>query len=872
MSAMLRISCVLGLLALALSTLADPVRAAGPITAEAPEQRDPGKPAPQQAPAERPAATAAAPAASAAAPADPAEPKPYEKVITAEAKTQPGLIKLHTLKTKLYFEIPKAVLDQQLLMVATAAAVPAGADHVGRAINEGVVRFTLKGNRVHFQAVSHEYFSDPARPIVTAVQGAQRDTVLASFAVEAFAPDGAPVIEVTRLFTTEIGDYSARQLLRATALDAARSYVDQTKAFAGSLRIDAVQTYTLMPPTVPPIPGVPLPPPAPARSASTNVAYSIVKLPDQPMMARLLDDRVGFFSLARVDYGSEEHEVKRERMIKRWRLQKKDPSAAVSEPVKPVVWYIDRATPAALVPYVKKGVEAWNPAFEAAGFRNAIQARPFPTREEDPEFDPEDVRYSIIRWVPSPIANAYGPSLADPRSGEILNANIVMYHNILQLLRDWYIAQAGAVDPRAQKLPLPDDLMGDLVAYVVTHEVGHSLGYQHNMKSSSLYPIDKLRDPKWLKEMGHVATLMDYSRFNYLVQPGDGVDAALLIPRIGPYDVFATRWGYTPIPGAKTPADERKALDTWAREQDATPWLRFSSPKSEGADYGELTEAVGDADAVQASTWGVANLQRIVKMLPTITRQTGRDDKALEDLYRAAFGQWSRELGHVVAIVGGYAMHNKHSEQPGATFEAAPRVQQAKAVKFIADQALATPQWLLDPAVTERLRPSEPGALLLAQQRQLLRALLDRTRTTRLQAQSALGGDKAYRLDDMLADLRGGVFAELGRGAPVAPLRRNLQRAYLEVLSERLNGAGPSANDDAKPAVRAELVELKALFAARSRGATDRLQRAHLLALADYSDKALDPKLADPVITSSGAQRPTIDEEGCWPSYAASRD
>jgi len=827
----------------------------------------PNKPA-QDAPAVPAAASASASSATATPAATPDEPKPYDKVVTAEAKSQDGLFKIHTLKNKLYFEIPKAMLEQQLLMVATATAVPAGSDHIGREINEDVVRFTLKGNKVLFQSVSHAYVSDPNRAIAPAVQGSQRDTILASFQVEAFGPDGAPVIEVSRLFNSEVGDFSARQIVRGTGIDSARSYVDESRAFAGSLRIDAVQTYNLMPiPTLPlpPIPGLQAPPPAPARSGSVNVAYNIVKLPEAPMRPRLADDRVGFFSISRVDFGSDEHESKRERLITRWRLEKKDPNAALSEPVKPVVWYIDKATPANLVAYVKKGVEAWNQAFEAAGFKNAIQARPFPSKEEDPEFDPADVRYSIIRWVPSPIANAYGPHLSDPRSGEILNANIVMYHNILQLQRDWYVTQVGAVDPRAQKLPLPDDLMGELVAYVVTHEVGHSLGFPHNMKSSSLYPVEKLRDPKWLKEMGHVATLMDYSRFNYLVQPEDKVDPALLIPKIGPYDIFATKWGYLPVPGAQTPEDEKVALNALVREQDSKPWLRFSTPKGEG-DFGENTEAVGDADAVTATGLGTKNLKRIVKLLPTITLKDAREDKALEDLYRASWGQWSRELGHVVAVVGGYDTQNKHGDQPGAIFAPVPKAKQVRAVKFLSEQLLATPTWLLDPAITERLRPSEPGNLLLNTQRAVLRGLLDRSRLARLQNQEALLGDKAYRADELLADLRAGVFAELSSGAKIQPAHRNLQRAYLELLSERLNQAGSAAGDDGKALVRAELSELRGLLAAKSGATADRVQRAHLSALADYAGKALDPKLAEISAAPAVVIRTGIsDEARCWP-------
>lgn len=833
------------------------------------------------APTPGPAANGAKPTAPTPPPAE-GEPKPYDKVITAEAKTQPGLFKVHQVKGKLFFEIPKELLGRELLMVATATQVPANIDHVGRTINEDVVRFLMKENKVYFQMVSHPNVSDPSRPIASAVDASQRDAVLLAFPVEALSKDGAPVIDVGKLFTSEVGDFSARQVVNANALDSSRSFVDHAKAFAGSVRVDAVHTYTLAPMTIPGFPSMPGQPQPPARSGSVSVAYNIVQLPANPMMARLMDDRIGYFGLSRVDFGSAAHESKREGLIARWRLEKKDPSAALSEPVKPIVWYIDKATPTQWVPYVKKGVEAWNVAFEAAGFKNAVQAKTFPTKEEDPEFDPEDVRYSIIRWVPSPVANAYGPHLSDPRSGEILNADIVMYHNILQLQRDWYITQAGAVDPRAQQLPLPDDLMGDLLAFVVTHECGHSLGFRHNMKSSSLYPVEKLRDPKWLKEMGHVATLMDYSRFNYLVQPEDKVDPSLLIPKIGPYDIFAVKWGYTPIPTAKTSEEEKPTLNAWAREQDTKPYLRFSTPKVELGDYGENTEAVGDADAVVATTLGTKNLQRIVKLLPKTAHQSGQDDRALEELYAASWGQWTRELGHVAVIVGGYDSHNKHSDQPGAIFTPAAKAQQAKAVKFLNDQIFKTPTWMFEPAVIERLSPMDPSVKLLGTQRYVLRTLLDRARTSRLQAQEIAGGDKAYRVADLLTDLRSGIYSEVIAGTKVEPLRRNLQRAYLAQLDERLNaGTGPAlpptltgvaypfgnAMDDTRAVVRGELRGLATLFAAKAATASDRTQKAHLEDLRDLALKAVDPKVAPNLPPAQSPFRSGFAEDTCWPDY-----
>ncbi|MFN7693828.1 MAG: zinc-dependent metalloprotease [Burkholderiales bacterium] len=819
---------------------------------------------------------------------DPSDPKPFDKVITAEAKTQEGLLRVHSLKNKLYFEIPKDLLEQPLLMVANATAVPAGLEHVGRTINQGVLRFVQKQNRVMLQLVTQDAVSAPASPMADAVRQSQRDAILMVFPVETFGKNGAPVIEVTRLFNSEVGDFSARAMVRG-GLDSSRSFIEQTKAFPGSVRVDAVHTYTVGAapmPMMPSLPGMPvMPQMAPARSVSLNLAYSIVELPKQPMMPRLLDDRVGFFSVGRTEFGAGLQEVRRERLITRWRLEKKDPSAALSEPVKPLVWYIDKATPTALVPYVKKGVEAWNSAFEAAGFKNAVQARPYPTPTEDPEFDPEDVRYSVIRWVPSPMPNAYGPHLADPRSGEILNANIVMFHNIIQLQRDWYVTQVGPLDPRAQKLPLPDDLIGELVAFVVTHELGHSLGFPHNMKASSLYPVRKLRDAQWLKTMSHSPSIMDYARFNYLAQPEDKLDPALLIPKIGPYDRFATKWGYAPIPGAKTPEDELPQLSAWAREQDATPWLRFSSPKAEGGDVGENMEAVGDADAVTATTLGQRNLQRVVKLLPALLPQDGKDDRMLEDLYRATWMQWLRELGHVASVIGGYNLQNKHNDQPGAISTPVPRAEQLRAMKFLSDALQTAPQWLLDPAVTQRLRSSETQAMMSAYQRSLLRTLLDPARSQRLIAQEAqarqlpqgaLKGTQSYSFDELLAELRRGVFGEAAGAASFGTLRRSLQRHYVETLVARLNFvslASLSGLDEGQASIRAELRELKPFLSAKA-ASGDRARRVHLHSLVDLIDKALDPRATPAVnplaalLRGAGLQSLTgTDHAHCWPGH-----
>ncbi|WP_415252507.1 zinc-dependent metalloprotease [Thermomonas sp.] len=795
-----------------------------------------------QTPIETPAEAVAAPAPAAppatASPPEATDPKPYGKVITSDAQTQKGLFDVHRVRSRLYFEIPPALLGKPLLMVVNAAAVPPGVDHAGKSLAQEAVRFVLRDNRVYLQAMNHTYVTGDGSANVDAVQAAQRDAILMALNVEAYGRDGAPVIEVSKLFTTEVGDFTARQILKARSLESARSYVNGVRAFPGSLRVDAVHTY--MAPAMLNTPMGPKPAPAsfPARANSIDMAYSIVELPAQPMMPRLADDRVGYFYQDMLNFGGSARPAETERYISRWRLEKKDPNAALSEPVKPIVWYIDRSTPTALVPYVKKGIEAWNMAFEAAGFKNAVQARPFPTREEDPEFDPEDVRYSVLRWVPSNVANAYGPRLTDPRTGEILNANIVMYHNIQQMVSEWYIPQAAPLDPRAQRLPLPDDLMGELVAYIVTHEVGHSLGFLHNMKASSTYPVDKLRDAKWLKTMGHTPSIMDYARFNYLVQPEDGIDPSLLIPRIGPYDVFATKWGYAPVPGARTPQQEKPVLDAWAREQDIKPWLRFSTPNRGSNDRGNLEEAVGDADAVTATGLGIRNLKRLLKLLPKMAIRPGSNDDDLQRLYKVAGTQWTTELRHVVAVVGSYELRTRHGDQPGAVAQMTPRAEQGRAVAFLNQQLFQTPQWWFEPAITERLAPDAASSLIADSQKKILAELLAESRLRSLLVQELNAGVSAYSVQQLLADLRAGILGELAGNEMPTPLRRNLQRLYVDLLAGRARNL--EGGDDATAMLRAELRALRTQFASK-RQSVNLQARAHWSMLFDMADRVFRP-------------------------------
>jgi hypothetical protein len=816
------------------------------------------------------------------------EPRPYDKVITKDAKSDEGLFVVHRIKDKVYYEIPSDQLNKEFLWVSQIAKTTLGVGYGGQALGNRVVKWERHNNRVLLRSISHDVTADHNLPISKAVQASNNDTILMSFNIEAFGKDEAPVIDVSRLFTTEVTEISARTRLRARGFDASRSFVERVVSFPENIEVEVTHTYISPPDATPAGPSAPPNPFLGAGmrpgSASVVMHYSMVKLPEKPMMPRLADERVGYFSLRKMDYGIDEHRAPQRTYITRWRLEKKDPNAAISEPIKPIVYYVDPATPPKWIPYIKKGIEDWQPAFEEAGFKNGIIAKDPP--KDDPDWSPEDARYSVIRWLPSTVENASGPHIHDPRTGEILESDIQFYHNVMNLARDWYFVQVGPLDPRAQKLPLPDDLMGELIRYVVAHEVGHTLGFPHNMKASSMYPLEKVRDREWVKKMGHTPTLMDYSRFNYVAQPEDKIDIQDLVPKIGPYDKWVTMWGYKPIPGCATPEDEKKTLDEWARVQDKTPWLRFSTERSLGADPGEQTEAVGDADAIAATTLGLKNLKRVSEMLLSATStKNGEPYDDLEELYGRMLGQWRLEMNHVARIVGGFDSQQKHVGQEGVLFTPVARERQIAAVKFLNESAFTTPAWMIKPEILRRIEPNGALDRIKIVQQSILAQLLDSSRFARLVEQETIDGDKAYRPVEFLSDLRKGIWLELnGNGAggaggangatKIDAYRRNIQRAYLDLIGDKLNGRS-AVTDDQRPFFRGELKALNSEVTRALARTTDRATRMHLEDVKDQIAKILDPKFpqtpptATTAISTSG--RRGVDEmqiEECWPDYS----
>ncbi|MBI4519463.1 MAG: zinc-dependent metalloprotease [Gemmatimonadetes bacterium] len=789
-------------------------------------------------------------------------PRPYNRVITAEAKTRDGLFKTHRVGTRLYFEIPRSQLGKEMLLVRRAARVPVNMGNGGQELGPSqVVKWERLDNRVLLRTVSYETVADSTTPIYQAVRNSNNDVVIGGFNVETYGPDSAAVIDVTRLYTAPPPEMGPGNRFRNQP-DANRSFIERVLSFPENVEVEATLTYPpagggggQQQPSSPFEPNI-------SGTASLVMHWSMVKLPEKPMMPRLADKRIGFFSINQLDYGRPEQRAEEREYIVRWRLEKKDPAAQVSEPVKPIVYYVDPATPDWLKPWIRSGIEAWQPAFEAAGFRRAIIAADPPSQEEDPDWSPEDARYSVVRWFPSTIENAVGPNVHDPRTGEILESDIYMYHNIMNLQRAWYFIQVGHLDPRARMWPVPDSLMGRLVEFVVSHEVGHTLGYQHDQKGSSTYPADSVRSATWVKRMGHAPSIMDYSRFNYAAQPEDGIAMQDLIPRIGPWDVYTTRWGYTPIPSVSTADEERPTLDRWAREQDAVPWYRFSMSDSRGADPGDHTEAVGDADPVKATGWGIRSIKQIVPLLVPATVHDGDDYDDLSQMYGRLINQWATELRHVAILVGGADAQEKYAGQDGPRYQPWPRARQKDAVRFLNENAFATPSFFLVDDVLRRIEVEGALRRINTAQAGVLNTLFNDRRLERLIEFEAVDNHdgSAYGLLEMLADVRGGIWSELASSrVTIDTYRRELQRTYLTAVRNKLNPPAPPAGlppqlapqvgparatSDVKAGFRSELRALDAGIQGALSRVVDRATRAHLEDARDQIRDILEPERA----------------------------
>lgn len=753
--------------------------------------------------------------------------KPYRRVITAEAVSDTGLFITHRIKDKLFYEIPKKELGKELLIVTRLAKAQRRTGFSGQRINNQVVRWERRDNRILLRRVSHEITADTSRAIYQAVQAASFEPIIASFNIETINKDSTNVvIDATRLYTTDVPEFTVRQRFRARRVDPDRSFIDRVASFPDNIEVRTVLTMD-----TDNVPGNE----QDLRTISLMYNHSMIRLPDKPMMPRLHDERVGYFSVRRVDFGLDVHRAEERRYITRWRLEKKDPDAAVSEPKKPITFYVDPATPEQWVVWVKRGIEEWQDAFEQAGFKNAIVAKEAP--EDDPDWSPEDARYPTVRWFPSTVQNAMGPHVHDPRSGEILTSSIQMHHNVMNLLRNWYFVQGSAVDERARSAEFPDSLMGRLIQYVVAHEVGHTLGFPHNMKASGTVPPDSLRSPTWTRKYGTTPSIMDYARMNYIAQPGDD---AYMFPKVSIYDEFAVEWGYTPIPEATTPEGERPFLENIARRQEDNPMLLFGHLST--VDPTQQREALSN-DHVRATRYGIENIKRIMEYLVDASGSHGDDYSALQELYAYIHQQRGRVLEHVVTWVGGVYGERKVHGQEGVVHTPVPADRQREAMAYIIEEGLTTPEYLLDPDVLRRIESVGSVDRIISGQRQLLTQLLDDHRMKRISENETINNNPGdvYTLDEMVDDLRKGVWSELEqRPVTIDIYRRNLQRNYVDIIKSKLTDDAIPVDGEARAYLRGSINEVRRAVENAIPRAGDRATRYHLEDIREEIKKILE--------------------------------
>ena len=779
--------------------------------------------------------------------------KPYDEVITDEAVSDSGLFMVHRIDEKLFYEIPDSLLDAEMLLVSRVARTHAGIGYGGEEANTQVVRWQRQDKTILLRVVSYESVANPEQPIYQAVRNATLEPIVASFPIAARNDDStATVVDASPLYTRDIPllglPKPARDEHEVRRLDDTRSFINWAKSFPRNVEVRHTLTYDAAAP----------PSNASTGSITVEMNQSMVLLPDDPMTPRLCDPRVGFFSVEMVDYGLETQQATERCYITRWRLEPSDEAALLRgelvEPVEPIVYYIDPATPERWRPYLKQGVEDWQKAFEAAGFKNAILAKDPPTPEEDPAFSPEDARYSVIRYFPSDIANAYGPHVHDPRTGEILESDIGWYHNVMSLLRNWYFVQTAAANPEARSVAFDDDVMGQLIRFVAAHEVGHTLGLPHNWGSSAAWPVDSLRSPSFTAEFGTSPSIMDYARFNYVAQPGDGITD--FIPDIGPYDKWAIEWGYRPLPSAQSPEEAREVLNQWVVERADRPEYFYGRQTLSVVDPRAQREDLGD-DAIRASELGIANLARIVPNLVEWTYREGEDFEELEEIFGALVTQWRRYLGHVASNVGGVYETFRTYDQNEPVYQFVPEATQRRAMTFLNDQGFQRPDWLLNDEVMRRI--SHAGALELVRTEQMsaLSTLLDPRRLARLIESEVTEGESAYSALEMLGDLRAGLWSEVSNREAIDPFRRNLQRGYLAEMEDLMTeevAAVPEAlsayfvatpvrvsQSDIRPYVRGELSALRVDIERALPGIRDEATRLHLQDVVVRIEEILDP-------------------------------
>ena len=766
----------------------------------------------------------------------PKKEKTFEDIITKDAITDKGLFNIHKVKEKYYYEINDTLFGREMLMVTRIAKTASGLGFGGGKQNTQVLRWQKKDNKILLRVVSHNVVASDSLPVNEAVLNSNFEPILYSFKIESKGIDStSTLIEVTKLFSEDVKPLgfpqSRRKGYKISSLNSKKSFIESIKSYPENIESRHVKTYNSSSP----------PSNSSTGTISLEINNSMILLPKVPMKRRYFDQRVGWFARSQVDYGLDVQESKSLKYLDRWRLEVRDEdlekfkNGELVTPKKQIVYYIDRATPVKWRKYLKQGIEDWQIAFEEAGFKNAIIAKDPPTKEEDPDWSPEDVRYSVVRYLASPIPNANGPHVSDPRSGEILESDINWYHNVMTLLRNWFFVQTAAINEDARGVSFDDEVMGRLIRFVSAHEVGHTIGLPHNMGSSSAYPVDSLRSATFTKKYGTAPSIMDYARFNYIAQPED--KGVALMPDIGVYDKHSVRWGYRPIPDAKTAKDEKKTLDKWIRDNENSLMHRFGSA---GIDPSSQTEDLGD-DAVKASEYGILNLKRIIPNLNKWTSEDGKDYSDLQTMYGQVLSQFNRYMGHVSSNIGGVYQYYKTYDQEGPVYTHVKKSHQKKCMNFLNDQLFETPTWMIDNNILNKIEFAGITNRIRSTQSRTLNSILDFGKMARLIENEAINGKAAYTLIDMMSDLKEGIWKELYTHKTIDVYRRNLQLAYLDRISYIMNeeqGSIPSwargrvtsvkvSQSDIRTIAVGQLLELKKDIK-KHKNRSDKMTKMHL--------------------------------------------
>lgn len=788
--------------------------------------------------------------------------QPFEKVITSKAVSDEGIITVHKVEDKYYFEIPDKALKKEFLVVTRLTK--AGAEmrmgtvgYAGDQISQNVISFEKGPNdKVFLRSISYvDYAKDSTSAMYKTVMRNNVNSIEQAFDIKAFGKEkNSTVIDVTDFINADNDvvsfDTRFKKGFRVGAFQKDKSFVNFVKSFPANIEINTTKTYNRSAGEASPIPGAPRP--EVSGNYTVEVNSSIILLPENKMQARYFDPRVGYFTVGYTDFDENPQGVERVSLVKRWRLEPKAKDlekykrGELVEPEKPIVFYIDPLTPKKWIPYLIQGVNDWQKAFEKAGFKNAIYAK-VPNAKEDPEWSLEDARFSAIVYKPSDVPNASGPSIADPRTGEILESHINWYHNVMKLLNDWYFVQASPNDPRARKVDFDDELMGQLIRFVSSHEVGHTLGLRHNFGSSSTVPVENLRNKAWLKVNGHTPSIMDYARFNYVAQPEDNVGEAGLMPRIGDYDDWAIEWGYRRFYNYNSPEKEKAHLNKWVMEKLQNPRLWFGT-ETNPYDPRSQSEQVGD-NPMLAGKYGVKNLQRIMENIEVWSTKPNEDYSSLNNRFTQVSGQFARYLGHVSKYIGGVKETPKMVEQKGAIYELVSKSEQKEALKFLSENVFTTPNWLLKTSVLTKIDKS-PVEVVENLQKTVLNRVLSEGVLNKLYEGESLDAN-AYAVYDYLQDIKNSVFSELKSSSKIDIYRRNLQKNFVETLIARTQASKPSTgrnaetisdNSDVKSLTRGVLREIKADASKSAQNAQDAVTKYHLEDLVYRIDKALEVK------------------------------